>query len=80
MDRRFKEEPVIQETTSRRVTVTVGEFATSMGIGRTLAYRLVLSGEVSSVKLGRSRRIPVWAIEAYVAKLVSEQGTDNAGR
>jgi|RhiMethySRZTD1v2_1073278.scaffolds.fasta_scaffold2864991_2 excisionase family DNA binding protein len=39
-------------------------------VGRTTIYGLMASGELQSVKIGRSRRIPAAALDAYVAKLV----------
>jgi excisionase family DNA binding protein len=38
-------------------------------MGRTAIYALVKSGELRSVKIGRSRRIPADALEEYVEKL-----------
>lgn len=42
-------------------------------LGRTKMYELIKSGEIQSVKIGRSRRIPVEALDAYVARLLDEQ-------
>jgi excisionase family DNA binding protein len=36
-------------------------------------YKLMDSGEVESVKIGKSRRIPAEALAAYVAALRDEQ-------
>jgi excisionase family DNA binding protein len=38
-------------------------------MGRTSMYHLVKTGELRSVKIGRSRRIPADALEEYVEKL-----------
>lgn len=38
-------------------------------MGRTAIYHLVKTGELRSVKIGRSRRIPADALEEYVRKL-----------
>jgi excisionase family DNA binding protein len=38
-------------------------------MGRTAIYHLVKTGELRSVKIGRSRRIPADALEEYVEKL-----------
>jgi excisionase family DNA binding protein len=72
-----KEHPVINETTTRRLLLTVSEFGEALGIGRTLAYELVLKGKVPSVKIGRARRVPAAAVEAYVARLADEQEQAN---
>ena len=52
--------------------LTVAEAARRLGIGRSHAYIYVLRGELESVKLGRSRRVPVDAIDAFVERLRSE--------
>ena len=41
-----------------RLLLRIEEAANRLGIGRSLMYRLVLSGQVQSVPLGRLRRIP----------------------
>ena len=47
----------------------VEEAAERLGIGRSLMYRLVLSGEVESVHVGRLRRIPAECLDEHVARL-----------
>lgn len=51
------------------VLLRVEEAAARLGIGRTLMYRLVLSGEVESIPLGRLRRIPAECLDEYIAQL-----------
>jgi excisionase family DNA binding protein len=46
--------------------VTVEQFAAWAGIGRNQAYAAVHNGEVRSVRLGRSIRIPRAALEELV--------------
>ncbi|KIQ62849.1 excisionase [Kitasatospora griseola] len=50
-----------------RVALTVEEAARRLGVGRTTMYGLVSSGEVSSVMIGRLRRIPAQALSDYIA-------------
>lgn len=52
--------------------LTVEEAAQQLRIGRTQMFALIASGEVNSVKIGRSRRIPRAALDAYVAQLASQ--------
>lgn len=53
---------------SPRVTVTVGEAAEQLGIGRGLAYALVRSGQLPSVRLGARRLVIAQAqIDALLA-------------
>ncbi|MEV0926059.1 excisionase family DNA-binding protein [Streptomyces spongiicola] len=54
---------------SALVLLTVEEAARRLRIGRTTCFRLVMSGEIESVTVGRLRRVPVDALPAYVAKL-----------
>ncbi len=54
--------------------LTVREASLVMSIGRSLLYRLVMSGQVRSVVVGgRSRRIPVEAIDEFVARGLADQ-------
>lgn len=49
--------------------LTVEEAAQQLRIGRTQMFALISSGNVNSVKIGRSRRVPRAALDAYVARL-----------
>ena len=49
--------------------LTVDEAAQRLGIGRSHAYVYVLRGELESVKLGRSRRVPAEAVDEFVKRL-----------
>ncbi|NYI05578.1 excisionase family DNA-binding protein [Allostreptomyces psammosilenae] len=51
------------------VLLTVEEAARRLRIGRTLCYRLVSSGELESVTVGRLRRVPAEAVGEYVKSL-----------
>ncbi len=51
------------------VLLTVEEAARRLRIGRTLCYRLIGSGELESVPVGRLRRVPADAVNDYVARL-----------
>jgi excisionase family DNA binding protein len=56
-----------------RPLLTVEEAAQRLGIGRTTMYRLVSSGEVESVTLGRLRRVPSECLDEFVATLRRKQ-------
>ncbi len=47
--------------------LTVAEAAVSMGISRSLLYSLVMREEIRSIKIGKARRIPVEAIDEFIA-------------
>lgn len=53
----------------RPVAISVEEAAALLGIGRTLAYHLVLTHELRSVKVGRRRLVIRASIEEYVGRL-----------
>jgi excisionase family DNA binding protein len=42
-----------------RVLLTVEEAAERLGIGRTSMFKLIRTGEIESVRIGRLRRVPV---------------------
>lgn len=54
------------------------EAAEELGISRARLYRFLAAGEIASVKIGASRRIPASALDAFVARLCEEQGCDIA--
>lgn len=55
-----------------RLLLRIEEAAQRLGIGRSLMYRLVLSGEVESVHVGRLRRIPAECLSEHVERLRQE--------
>lgn len=54
------------------ILLSVKEAARRLAICRSLLYRLMLEGQVLSVKIGRSRRIPLYALEEFVTTKVAE--------
>ena len=60
----------------RRIILTVEEAAETLCIGRTTMYALIAAGDVESVRIGRLRRIPAQALEAYVERLRHFGGAD----
>lgn len=60
--------------TDLQLLLTVEEAAKRLRIGRTSMYRLVSTGDVETVMVGRLRRVPPECLEEYVARLRS--GTD----
>lgn len=57
-----------------KTMLTAEEAAEALSLGRTTVFGLIRSGELRSVKIGRARRIPAAAIDAYVASLL-DHGT-----
>ena len=56
-----------------KLLLTIDEAAQRLGIGRSHAYVYVMKGEIPSVKIGRSRRVPVAALEGFIQRLQAEQ-------
>lgn len=56
-----------------RLMYTVPEAVQRVGLPRTRVYAAIAAGDIFSVKVGRSRRIPARALEEYVARLCEEQ-------
>jgi excisionase family DNA binding protein len=52
-----------------QLLLKVEEAAIRLGLGRTIVWGLVSTGELESVTIGRSRRVPVEALDAYVERL-----------
>jgi excisionase family DNA binding protein len=53
--------------------LTVPEVMVKLKVGRHKVYDLIRSRQLSSVKIGNSRRIPVGALTAYVSRLLEEE-------
>jgi excisionase family DNA binding protein len=47
----------------------VDEASAVIGVKRTKLYQLLAAGEIESVSIGRSRRVPVEALQDYVERL-----------
>ena len=59
-----------------KLLLTVEEAAHRLGIGRTIMYRLVSTGAVESVTLGRLRRVPSECLNDFVSTLRKSQAGD----
>jgi excisionase family DNA binding protein len=55
-----------------KLLLTATEAADLLGVGRSTVYDLIRLKLLISVKIGRSRRIPVTACEELVARLTTE--------
>lgn len=60
----------------RKLLLTIEELADMLGLSRGTVYPIVMGGRIRSVKIGRSRRVPVEAAEAYIQELLEEQGAE----
>ena len=66
-----KEEP--HGGAGRRLLVSPEEAASMLSVARSTVYVLIASGELPSVKIGKSRRLRVEDIEEYVDRLAGAQ-------
>ena len=57
--------------------LTIDDASLTLSLGRSKVYQLVLSGELRSIKIGRSRRIPMEAIDEFIRSRM-EQTADEA--
>ena len=64
------EEQVINLTIERdeKLLLSIIEAAHRLGVGRTLMYELLGSGQVESMHVGRLHKVPAWALEAFVER------------
>lgn len=58
----------------------VPEAAESLGLSRAKLYQLMASGEIESVKIANSRRIPSAELEAFVNRLRTPPAENGSGR
>ena len=63
-----------------RLLLRENEALDALGIGRTTLWRLLSSGELRSVRIGRARRIPAVAIQEWIDKQVAAEEERRASR
>ena len=61
-----------------QLLLTVPEAAKALAISRSKLYELIAAGLVRSVRIDRSRRVPVGALETYVASLLDQEERTDA--
>jgi excisionase family DNA binding protein len=61
-----------------RLLLTVPEAAEALAISRSKLYELIAAGLVRSVRIDGSRRVPVEALESYVAGLLDREEAADA--
>lgn len=59
-----------RDISSVKLLLTMEEAAEALGLSRVYLYTLVNSGQIASIKIGRSRRIPVKVLEAFIDSLM----------
>lgn len=70
---------------AEKALLRMEEVAEKLGISRARAYAMAAAGELPSVRIGRSRRVPVRQLEVWIEERVLDAGrptasdTDTAG-
>lgn len=65
--------------TDDALVITVEAAARRLGMSRGAIYPPVMGGVIPSVKIGRARRIPVAALEAWIARKVRDEVPEPTG-
>jgi excisionase family DNA binding protein len=60
------------EVEVNKLLLTPEEAAEVLGIGRTKVYALMADGDLLSVRIGKSRRLPVGGLNDYIERLEDE--------
>ena len=55
-----------------KVLLSVDEAAVALSLGRSAVYDLIMRKELASIKVGRTRRVPVVALHQYVHRRLEE--------
>ena len=62
------ESPAPQPVPSHKLLLTPQEAAEALSINRSTLYKLLMRGEIPSILIGRSRRIPVHGLEEWITQ------------
>ena len=49
----------------RQVLLTVEEAAKALAVSRTMVFHLIRTEQLVTVRIGRLRRVPTWALEDF---------------
>ena len=60
------------DKTDDKVLLSVEEAARALSLSRSLMYDLLMHGDVLSIEIGRSRRVPVKALHDFVARQLAD--------
>lgn len=66
--------PVNERPLSEVRFLTIAEVASAMRVSKMTVYRLVHSGELPAVRVGRSFRVPEQAVHSYLQDSFVEAG------
>ncbi|MCI2423958.1 helix-turn-helix domain-containing protein [Saccharopolyspora sp. K220] len=60
-------------TNQPRVLLTVEQAAHRLSLSRTTMFRLLKQGQITSIRIGKARRIPAEALDTYINHLTTQQ-------
>ena len=52
-----------------QILLTVEEAAKALAISRTMLFHLIRTGQLVTVRIGRLRRVPTWALEDFARQV-----------
>jgi excisionase family DNA binding protein len=55
-----------------RLLLSVAEAAATLGVSRSRLYHMMYAGEIRTIQLGRSRRVPMSVMQEFVATKLRE--------
>jgi excisionase family DNA binding protein len=62
-----------------RLLLRVGEAAETLGMGRSTVYELIAAGVLPAVKVGKSLRVPIEQLKAWIAEASGKQSIGSDG-
>jgi len=65
---------------SAKLLLRPEEAARALSIGRSKAYEMLRAGELPSIRLGRSLRVPLVALEAWINERAAVAANDNGSK
>lgn len=62
-----------------KLLLSPDEACEALGVKRSTLFKMLNEGQISSIKIGRLRRIPVEGLRTYVQKQVEDQVGEQEG-
>ena len=59
---------------SDKLLLRINEAAERLGVSRSAAYTLIQRGEIRTIHIGKSRRVPAEALTEFVKRLEADEG------
>ena len=72
--RQVRRGSLMNGSVEQKSLLTVAEVKEKLSLGITKIFQLIASGELKSIQIGKSRRIPVMALEEFIDSLCEASG------